>query len=39
MEYGSEPTQYTDPPGMPEGERMTPAEFRVVREWLGFSVE
>lgn len=39
MEYGSEPTQYTDPPGMPKDERMTPAEFRVVREWLGFPVE
>lgn len=25
----------TDPAGMPEDERMSPAEFRVVREWLG----
>lgn len=30
-------TDYTDPPGMPEDERMTPAEFRVVREFLGLS--
>ncbi|MFE9382407.1 helix-turn-helix domain-containing protein [Streptomyces sp. NPDC007025] len=30
---------YTDPPGMPEDERMTPAELRVVREWLGFTPE
>lgn len=29
--------QYTDPPGMPEDERMTPAEFKVVREFLGLS--
>lgn len=28
---------YTDPPGMPEDERMTPAEFKVVREFLGLS--
>lgn len=28
-------TQYTDPPGMPEDERMTDAEFKVVREFLG----
>lgn len=28
---------YTDPPGMPEDERMTPAELRVVREFLGLS--
>jgi DNA-binding transcriptional regulator YiaG len=26
---------HTDPPGMPEDERMTPAEFKVVREFLG----
>jgi len=26
MEYGSEPTQYTDPEGMPENERMTPSQ-------------
>ncbi|GAA1011538.1 helix-turn-helix domain-containing protein [Streptomyces thermogriseus] len=30
---------YTDPPGMPEDERMTPAELRVVREFLGFTPE
>lgn len=24
-------------PGMPEDERMTPAEFKVVREWLGLT--
>lgn len=29
--------QYPDPPGMPEDERMTPAEFRVVREFLGLT--
>lgn len=29
--------EYTDPPGMPEDERMTPAEFKVVREFLGLS--
>jgi transcriptional regulator with XRE-family HTH domain len=29
--------QYTDPPGMPEDERMTPAEFKVVREFLGLT--
>lgn len=29
---------YSDPAGMPEDERMTPAELRVVREFLGFSV-
>lgn len=28
---------YTDPPGMPEDERMTPAEFQMVREFLGLS--
>ncbi len=28
---------YTDPPGMPDDERMTPAEFRVVREFLGLT--
>src|SRR5690606_40083818 len=31
--------QYTDPPGMPDDERMTPAEFRVVREFLGLTPE
>ena len=30
-------TTYTDPPDMPEDERMTPAEFRVVREFLGLT--
>lgn len=30
---------YTDPPGMPADERMTPAEFRVVREYLGLTGE
>ncbi|MFJ9420732.1 helix-turn-helix domain-containing protein [Streptomyces sp. NPDC101249] len=30
---------YTDPPGMPEDERMTPAELRVVREFLGLTPE
>ncbi|GGN39371.1 transcriptional regulator with XRE-family HTH domain [Actinoplanes campanulatus] len=29
--------EYTDPPGMPEDERMTDAEFRVVREHLGLT--
>lgn len=29
--------EYTDPPGMPEDERMTDAEFRVVREYLGLT--
>ncbi|WP_018223844.1 helix-turn-helix domain-containing protein [Salinispora pacifica] len=28
---------YADPPGMPEDERMTDAEFRVVREHLGLT--
>ncbi|MFJ9799882.1 helix-turn-helix domain-containing protein [Streptomyces sp. NPDC101145] len=28
---------YTDPPGMPEGERMTDAEFKVIREFLGLT--
>lgn len=28
---------YTDPPGMPEDERMTDAEFKVVREFLGLT--
>jgi DNA-binding XRE family transcriptional regulator len=28
---------YSDPPGMPEDERMTPAEFKVVREFLGLT--
>lgn len=30
-------TEYTDPPGMPDDERMTAAEFRVVREFLGLT--
>lgn len=30
-------TEYTDPPGMPDDERMTPAEFKVVREFLGLT--
>jgi transcriptional regulator with XRE-family HTH domain len=30
---------YTDPPGMPEDERMTDAEMRVVREYLGLTPE
>lgn len=29
--------EHSDPPGMPEDERMTDAEFRVVREHLGVS--
>jgi len=28
---------YTDPPGMPDDERMSPAEFKVVREFLGLT--
>lgn len=32
-------TEYTDPLGMPEDERMTSAEFRVVREFLGLTPE
>lgn len=28
---------YSDPPGMPEDERMTDAEFRVAREFLGLT--
>lgn len=31
--------QYTDPSGMPEDERMSDAELRVVREYLGLSPE
>ncbi|MFI2078537.1 helix-turn-helix domain-containing protein [Streptomyces triculaminicus] len=31
------PTLSADPPGMPEDERMTPAEFKVVREFLGLT--
>lgn len=31
--------QYSDPPDMPEDERMTPAEFKVVREFLGLTGE
>lgn len=30
-------TNYTAPPGMPDDERMTDAEFRVVREHLGLT--
>jgi transcriptional regulator with XRE-family HTH domain len=30
-------TEYTDPPDMPDDERMNPAEFRVVREFLGLT--
>ncbi|MEO3976288.1 helix-turn-helix transcriptional regulator [Streptomyces sp. CAU 1734] len=30
-------TEYTGPPPMPEDERMTDAEFRVVRDWLGLT--
>lgn len=30
---------FSDPPGMPEDERMTDAEFRVVREYLGLTPE
>lgn len=30
-------TEYTDPPDMPEDERMTDAEFKVVREFLGLT--
>ncbi|WP_026931248.1 DUF1870 family protein [Glycomyces tenuis] len=30
-------TDYTDPPGMPENERMIGLEFKAVREWLGVS--
>ena len=30
-------TVYTDPPGIPEDERMTDAEFKVVREYLGLT--
>lgn len=32
-------TAYTDPPDMPEDERMTAAEFRVIREFLGLNAE
>lgn len=28
---------YTDPPGMPEDERMTDAELRTIREFLGLT--
>jgi transcriptional regulator with XRE-family HTH domain len=28
---------FTDPAGMPDDERMTPAEFKVVREFLGLT--
>lgn len=30
-------TEYTDPPDMPDDERMTDAEFKVVREFLGLT--
>jgi DNA-binding transcriptional regulator YiaG len=33
------PGLHTDPPGMPDDERMTDAEFRVVREYLGLTEE
>ncbi len=29
--------QYSDPPGMPEDERMSDAEFKIAREFLGLS--
>jgi hypothetical protein len=29
--------EYTDPPDMPDDERMTDAEFRMVREYLGLT--
>lgn len=38
-EQTSSSRQYTDPASMPEDERMTSAEFRVVREFLGFTPE
>lgn len=31
--------QYTDPPDMPEDERMTDAELKVAREYLGLSLQ
>lgn len=31
------PADLTDPPGMPEDERMTDAEFRTIREFLGLT--
>lgn len=30
-------TEYADPPGMPDDERMTDAEFKVIREFLGLT--
>lgn len=30
-------TEYTDPPDMPDDERMTAAEFKVIREYLGLT--
>ncbi|MFE4915863.1 helix-turn-helix domain-containing protein [Streptomyces sp. NPDC056652] len=30
-------TDHIDPPGVPEGERMTDAKFKVVREFLGLT--
>lgn len=30
-------TEFTDPPGMPDDERMNAAEFKVVREFLGLT--
>ncbi|MFF3094188.1 helix-turn-helix domain-containing protein [Streptomyces cyaneofuscatus] len=30
-------TEHTNPPGMPDDERMTDAEFRVIRDWLGLT--
>jgi transcriptional regulator with XRE-family HTH domain len=32
-------SEYTDPPAMPDDERMTPAELKVVREFLGMSLK
>jgi transcriptional regulator with XRE-family HTH domain len=32
-----DPQTYTDPPGMPADERMTDAELRTVREFLGLT--
>jgi hypothetical protein len=38
-EQASSEQQYADPDGMPDDERMTPAELRVVREFLGLTPE
>lgn len=37
MGSASQGRQYTDPPGMPSGARMTAAKFKVAREFLGLS--